>query len=237
MSEPEATSAFAEAFPLVDGIGGWLTGAQAALLWSEAAALPDGALVVEVGSHQGRSTVTLALANPTATVVAIDPFVEGRKFGGAPTKDVLLANLRAAGVTGRVDLREARSDDVRHDWAAPVSLVYVDGKHDYWSAGSDFGWAAHLPPGGRLLVHDAFSSIGVTLAVLRFLLPSRRLRYVDRTGSLARFEVGTPRREDRVRLLAQLPWWARNVGLKVLLRLRLRPVARLLGHHGSADPY
>ncbi len=38
-------------------------------------------------------------------------------------------------------------------------------------------------------------------------------------------------------MLAELPWWWRNVGIKVLLRLRLRPLARLAGHRDTADPY
>ena len=44
-------------------------------------------------------------------------------------------------------------------------------------------------------------------------------------------------RADRVRILAELPWWLRNVGIKVLLRLRLYPLARLVGHADRADPY
>jgi hypothetical protein len=71
-------------------------------------------------------------------------------------------------------------------------------------------------------------------------LPSRRLRYLDRIGSLARFEVAAASpvsRADRLRILAELPWWLRNVGIKVLLRLRLYPLARLAGHSDRADPY
>ena len=44
-------------------------------------------------------------------------------------------------------------------------------------------------------------------------------------------------RSDRLRILAELPWWLRNVGIKVLLRLRLHPLARLAGHADRADPY
>ena len=69
------------------------------------------------------------------------------------------------------------------------------------------------------------------------MLPSRRLRYLDRTGSLARFEIAAVSRADRLRMLAELPWWLRNVAIKVLLRLRLYPLARLAGHHDRADPY
>ncbi len=56
---------------------------------------------------------------------------------------------------------------------------------------------------------------------------SRRL-----VGSLARFTVGTPTAADRRRLLAQLPWFLRNVVIKIglrALRLTRRPV--------PADPY
>ena len=58
-----------------------------------------------------------------------------------------------------------------------------------------------------------------------------------RTGSLAVFEVAAPSASDRWRILAQLPWFGRNLAVKVLLRLRLRRVARLLGHVDAADPY
>ena len=42
---------------------------------------------------------------------------------------------------------------------------------------------------------------------------------------------------DRLRRLASLPWWLRNIVVKVLLRLRVRPLARLLRHDDTADPY
>ncbi len=77
----------------------------------------------------------------------------------------------------------------------------------------------------------------MTLALLRDAATTRRHRYVGRTGSLARFEVGPPSARDRLRVAAELPWFARNLVVKVLLRLRLRPVARLLGHRDTADPY
>ena len=43
---------------------------------------------------------------------------------------------------------------------------------------------------------------------------------------------------EAARILGELPWWVRNVAVKVLLRLRLRPLARVLfGHRGPYDPY
>jgi hypothetical protein len=232
-----ALNTFDDGWPRIEPVGGWLTREQARVLHDAVVALPPHSTVVEIGSHQGRSTLALALARPDVTVVAIDPFRAGGMFGGPATRAVFEDNLRRAEVRERVDHMDEPSGDVRRGWRRPVDLVFVDGKHDVWSTRTDLGWAALLPPGRRILVHDAFSSIGVTLALLAFVLPSRRLRYAGRVGSLATFETARPTARDRWAMLAELPWWLRNVGIKVLLRLRLRPLARLAGHRGTADPY
>lgn len=238
MSHPDGDRrSFEHAFAQVDRISGWLTRDQAQLLWDEAARLPGRPRIVEIGSHQGRSTIVLALACGNGLVTAIDPFVEGRLFGGPSTRDLFEAHVRDAGVQDVIDLRVTRSQDLLPAWDHPIDLLYVDGKHDLWSLGRDLGWSRHLGPGGRVLVHDAFSSIGVTLGLLRHALPSSQLRYLDRTGSLARFEIATPSARDRLRMVRELPWWLRNVGIKILLRLRLNVVARAVGHHDRADPY
>jgi hypothetical protein len=54
---------------------------------------------------------------------------------------------------------------------------------------------------------------------------------------MALFHHSRPSSSDRLRILREMPWWLRNVALKVLLRLRLRPLARLAGHDSPYDPY
>jgi predicted O-methyltransferase YrrM len=221
----------------VEPVGGWLTRDQARALCDAVLALPPHATVVEVGSHQGRSTLALALARPDVRVVAVDPFEAGGKFGGPETLRVFETNLERTGVRARVEHVGERSGRALSRWRRPVDLVFVDGKHDVLSTLTDLRWADRLPPGGRVLVHDSFGSVGVTLALLVRVGPSRRLRYVGRVGSLATFERNRPTYADRLALLRQLPWFLRNVVVKGLLRLRLRGVARLLGHRDRADPY
>jgi Methyltransferase domain len=230
---------FDEAWALASGIRGWLTRAQGRLLWERARVLREGATIVEIGSHQGRSTVVLARAAQEvgARVTAIDPFVEGRLFGGPRTRDLFEANTAAAGVSQTVTLLPEYSTRARPTWADRIDLLYIDGKHDYWTFSDDLRWSAFLPPDGEILVHDCFSSIGVTCGLLVRVLPSRRYTYLDRAGSLARFAKRAPNTRDRLRMLAQLPWFARNVVVKVLLRLRLGRLTSVLRHKGPYDPY
>lgn len=230
----EPVLSFEDAWRHADRVDGWLTEAQARTLYDAARAVAPGR-VVEIGSHLGRSTIVLAAAG--AAVTAVDPFPGDWKYGRTDTEERFRAHLAGAGLDDRVDVRVATSRAVREAWSGEVRLVYVDGKHDMWSCLDDLRWSTFLGPGDTVLVHDAFSSLGVTLAVLRDTATSRRHRYLGRTGSLARLEVGRPSVLDRVRVLRELPCFGRNLVVKVLLRLHVRPLARVLGHTDIADPY
>lgn len=225
---------FGAAWSLADAVPGWLTRDQARDLWNAAHQVPAAGRILEIGSHQGRSTLVLAAAarDVGAGVIAVDPFVGGRMFGGAATRDRFEENLDRAGLRSYVRLIADRSTAIRPDWDEPLALLYIDGKHDYWTVRDDLRWVEHLPASAPVLIHDAFSSIGVTIGLLAHVLPSRSLRYIGRSGSLARFDVGEPSGRDRLRMLRELPWFIRNVAIKVVLRL-----GRLVGHRSTPDPY
>lgn len=220
-------------------VPGWLTEGQARMLWEAVCRLGPGATVVEIGSHQGKSTIILGHAARAvgARVVAVDAFVDGRLFGGRSTRDRFEANIEAAGLTDVVELVVGYSTKLRPTWDRPIDLLYIDGKHDYWTYVDDLRWSAHMPPGAEILVHDCFSSIGVTSGTVAKVLLGSRYSYLDRSRSLARFVLRRPSLVDRWRVVRQLPWFVGNVCLKVLLRLRLRSVAGLFGHHGPYDPF
>jgi predicted O-methyltransferase YrrM len=232
--QPAGAAEFEAVWARADTVGGWLTRDQGRALWAAALQVPAGGTILEIGSHQGRSTVVLAAAAAArgARVVAVDPFVSGAMFGGAATRDRFEANLATAGLRDVVRLIAERSTAIRPGWGEPLDLLYIDGKHDYWTVRDDLRWTDHLPPGAPVLVHDAYSSIGVTVGLLAHVLPGATLRYLGRTGSLARFDIGAPSAADRWRIVRELPWFVRNVAIKVVLR-----VARMAGYRGTPDPY
>ena len=234
-----AVDDFETVWQVADQVPGWLKQGQARLLWDEARRLGPGGTVLEIGSHQGRSTVVLgkALQAADGRLICVDPFVEGRLFGGTPTRVKFERNVEAAGISDVVELVPDYSTRLRPGWDRPFDMLYIDGKHDYWTLSDDLRWALHLPQGAAVVVHDCFSSIGVTLGILRHVLFGDTLAYERRSDSQALFRVRKPTAADRRRILAEMPWWIRNVFIKVLLRLRLRPVARLLGHDSPYDPY
>lgn len=242
----------ADARAAIAGVEGWLSPAQAELLWRRGSELPAGGRAVEIGSYRGRSAIVLALAAaPGAELVAIDPHagndrgpqqIEGTRDEGDEDNAAFRANLARAGVAERVRHVRLPSQEALGEVGGEVDLLYVDGAHSYRPARDDIArWGARVRPGGRMLIHDAFSSIGVTLAIARLLFAGREFRYVGRTGSLAEYRreplAARARAGNALRQAASLPWFVRNVAVKVLLVLRLRPLTRLLGHRSGDWPY
>ena len=240
-----------EVEPLVRDVEGWMTPGQGRRLFDAAKACPSGGRIVEIGSFRGRSTIVLASAAPSdAEIVAIDPHagndrgpqeLEGYAAEAASDHDAFLENLRAAGVGERVRHVRRFSHAAHTAVDGEVDVLYIDGAHRYAPALADIrDWGSRVADGGTLLIHDAFSSIGVTGAIVRDLVPGRRFRYVGRSRSLVEYRADlTPgaRRSNAARQLAQLPWFAKNVALKVFLSIGGRRVLKALGRPVPEWPY
>jgi predicted O-methyltransferase YrrM len=224
---------FADALAAVEDVEGWLTPEQARCLFDAAAALRAGERIVEIGSFRGRSTVVLALgAADGVELVAIDPHagndrgpreIEGFQVEAERDHDAFLANLRRAGVHERVTVVRRRSGDAHAAVAGQVDLLWIDGAHRFGPARADLReWGDRVRPGGRMLVHDSFSSVGVTLATLAAVTARRAWRYDGRVGSLACYTRAPATAANRFRQVRELPWFAANVARKAAIVARRR---------------
>jgi predicted O-methyltransferase YrrM len=244
---------FDDVYAGVADVQGWMTPAQARLLWDSARALRPGDRVVEIGSYQGRSTVILASAVPEdATVTAIDPHagtdrgpqeISGKETEAEQDSRIFQENLERAGIRDRVTYLRHWSQDALAEVDGRIDLLYIDGAHRYRPAKMDIDtWSERVAPGGVLLIHDSFSSIGVTGAILTSLAFSSQWRYVGRAQSMTRYRRESLTTRDRAtstgRQLAQLPWFARNMLFKALISAHLKRVAVALGADPTQDwPY
>jgi hypothetical protein len=239
---------FDEVFTSIADVQGWMTRAQARRLWDRASELSSGDRVVEIGSYHGRSAIVLATAAPAgAQVICIDPHggndrgpqqYEGEFEEGQRDHEAFVANLKRAGVIDRIRHIRKASQDAAEDVHGDVELLYIDGAHRFNPARADIErWGAKVGHGGTMLIHDSFSSVGVTLAIGATLLTGARFRYIGRSGSMTQY-----RREDlspldraanAFRHLLELPYFARNILFKLLILAKLRPVTVWLGGTGE----
>jgi predicted O-methyltransferase YrrM len=251
MTTTPATT-FEDVQTVVADVEGWMTPGQAERLWSCARAVPASGLVVEIGSFRGRSMIVLASAAPEGTdLVAIDPHagndrgpqeLEGFQDEAATDHEVFKANLRAAGVQDRVRHVRKFSGDALGDVAGDIDLLYIDGAHRFGPAVDDIRrWSAKVRPGGELLIHDSFSSVGVTAALAVTLVFGSRFRYLGRSQSMTHYRCepvrGVARVANAARQLASLPWFLRNLVIKALILAKLGPATRVLGHDPATWPY
>lgn len=237
-------SAFAELWARAQDIPGWLSEGQARILYRAATQVPEGQAIVEIGSHHGRSTVFLASAkSPKVSMLAVDPFDNPRWGGGPESWTVFHSTLERFSLTERVEAFRDISAVAAREWSGePVGLLFVDGAHDRQSVLADVdGWERFVAPGGLVIFHDAFSSIGVTQALTERHLVSRQFQYVGSERTLVAFRKADLTSASVVRSAISLTprylYFARNVAIKLSLRRRWTLVPQLLGYNEGDDLY
>lgn len=251
MTVSSATT-FDEVRTAITDVEGWMTPDQARKLWNCARAVPVGGRIVEIGSFRGRSMIVLAsAAGDDVELIAIDPHagtdrgpqeIEGFDDDAAEDNIVFNRNLERAGVRDRVTHLRAFSDAAIDDVDGEIDLLYIDGAHRFAPARDDIRrWGARVGAGRDLLIHDSFSSIGVTLALMVTLFFSSEFRYLGRAQSMTHYRrepvVGAARIANAARQAANFPWFIRNVVIKALILAKLGRLTRIFGHDPDMWPH
>lgn len=122
-------------------VPGWTRGPEAARLAQASFALPEHAVVVELGSFLGCSAVLLAGARTlrgSGKVHCVDPFdASGDDFsvpiyreiqsGGPTLRSRFEDNLERAGVRNRVEIHPFRAEEAVETWSTPIDLLFSTG--------------------------------------------------------------------------------------------------------------
>lgn len=220
----------------VSDVEGWMTPDQARQLWDSAQEVAPGGLVVEIGSFRARSLIVLAKAiSGGVDLASVDPHAgndrgpqEFEGFAEEASEDhvVFERNLTRAGVRDKVRHLRLYSHEASGEIDRPIDLLYIDGAHRFAPARDDIRrWSRLVKPGGTLLIHDSFSSIGVTAALAVELFFSADFVYVGRKQSMTNYRrqpagrrlSARQRLSNGLRQAASLPWFVRNVMVKALL--------------------
>jgi predicted O-methyltransferase YrrM len=157
-------------------------------------------VIVEIGSWKGVSTIWLArgsLSGSRRRVIAIDPHkdtswhvVEEKPEDTFP---YFRENIRRAGVDKIVFPMVMRSDEAIEGWTEPISLLWIDGSHEYKDVKSDFAlYQPLLLPGSIIAFHDCWHP-GVCRAIRENILMSMKLRLI---GQLERIIFATKTQDD-----------------------------------------
>ncbi len=181
----------------IDKIEGWLEQEEADLLIAATRRalklLPQPHTIVEVGSYCGRATVVLGsvvrAVCPEARVYAIDP--HDGKIGALdqgirvvpPSLEMFKRNIENAGLADYVEIVKSHPVDV--SWYKPISLLLIDGLHDYANVARDF---FHFEPWvvskGYIVFHDYADYYPGVKAFVNELLVSGRYRKVHCVRSM-----------------------------------------------------
>ena len=200
---------------IIQAIEGLLREEEAGCLFSLAKNCDN---IVEIGSWKGKSTVCLALGSKVGNggkVFAIDPH-QGLADGCAGlhwsenTSPIFRENIKKAKVDDIVIPLVMKSEEAVTGWTKPISLLFIDGAHDYESVKKDFLlWAPYLKEGGFIAFHDVLYSFGhnypgIRKVVYQYIFQSNKFSNVQFCGTIVYATKAQTSMPERFRKLQKL---------------------------------
>lgn len=188
---------------------GWLSLDEGLLLYRLARCKKDKEAIVEIGSFQGKSTIYMALAlkenHGSSKIFAIDPHIGEVKSGHKEfwaTYKSFIGNLRLFNVSDYVRPIRQTSEDANRNWNKPISLLFIDGLHEYNNVKQDLLlWVPYVTHDGIVACHDAFSPFpDVFRAVREEIFARGNIRFIGFENSILYALLGKPSITEKILL-------------------------------------
>jgi MMP 1-O-methyltransferase len=181
-------------------IPGWTRNVEARALAQMAYALEGNAVIVEIGSFFGSSTVFLAGARKlrgAGKVHCVDPFDgSGDPFsvpyynaiilehGAGSPRGHFERNIQAAGLSDWVEVHQGKAEEMATEWKTLIDLLIFDGDQSPAGVRAAYeGWSPWLKPGGVMALHNSAPHEYAEGHDGHYLLATQEIqppRYVDR---------------------------------------------------------
>lgn len=121
---------------------------ERAAFYEYAKDVPDGGIIVDIGTAAGGSALVFAMASkPKVKVYTIDlkkniDFIRKRKEIGLEKKLIFINKT---------------SEEVAKEWDKKIDLLFIDGVHNYHGVMNDFTWfKKFMVEGGIVMFHDYY---------------------------------------------------------------------------------
>jgi len=153
---------FEQVCKYVQNIDGWLYLEEAKRLFNLARQLPNNALIVEIGSFKGKSTVCLGYAclGSNKKVVAIDLFESNSTNKGDHQCEYykeFLNNIEKNKLNRYIIPIKGNSKEIAQKWAKPIDMIFIDGSHEYQDVLIDFrSFYPFVKKHGVIAFHDVW---------------------------------------------------------------------------------
>jgi len=188
--------------------------------------------IVEIGSWKGKSTIYLAkgavCGGKGLKVYAIDPHIHG-------TEQIFRNNVKKAGFDNIVVPVVMNSEEAIKQWHQPISLLFIDGAHDYENVKKDFTlWEPHVMAGGTIAFHDKFAE-GPCKVIRSYILKGSAFGNIGVVGGVlfaTKGMRGTMRNELTRIWLLLLSYIATVLAVSTKSR-RLSKIQRIFGKVGA----
>lgn len=160
--------------------------------------------IVEIGSNRGRSTAYLAKGAEAGgynnKIYAIDPHFDG-------TEPTFRKNMKELQLDKTVVPVIMKSEEAVKQWRQPVSLLFIDGAHDYENVEKDFVlWEPYVVPEGLVCFHDKFDE-GPAKVIRKYVLLSNSFSQVGVVqGLLYTVKGGETTLKDQLNKFILLIW-------------------------------